>query len=620
MKNIRTILLQKSVVLKFKPNFSGFNGINRISLSDFGTLILMAFIPSFLNAQSTSRVDCSKYWPVPVAGATVNDHLNATSFTFPNNTTYNGITGKYNSPIITASNTINNTVYEAITITLNQDFKASSTANSEVKLTNNCPCIYHGYSTTGKVGLILPDGHDDNGAEPYPNKIVWNSPNIWIRRNNDDGTTHLSPVKNQINYIKVKVLNTNDEASSGQETLTVSWGPTSIMGNAKCGTLINSNNATGHGTLPIGIIQPGESSILTFPFIPQTVNDTDYQYSIQATINESSAPNLDANNYLAGIRDSNKKALKNLTIVNSETKTASVLIGNQQESLNNYNLELLVTDDETGKPIYQEAEVHFKMDSNLYNSWLEGNKQTEQFVNSKNDNEIVVKGNNALLKGLPIGPDFLGSAELDFNYLIDELTDKTNFSYHLVQHDAMTDEIVGGCAFAIEKEIREPFQAEAEGKEVDKFEPVTLSAQDIGEQALYNWYDNDGNLVLQGKDLYIANAVAEKYKLEVISSLDGFKDYTNVEVKLKPSRLISISPNPSHDSKATVYYKINEANSAYIMVTNYYMTPNGTSCNYIVDVNATEKFIDISDYPVGFYKLSLVVDGVIMDIKILSTL
>jgi serine protease len=557
------------------------------------------FILYLVSSAVWSQVDCS----LPT--------IQGTELNFDAN--FNAISGNYNATnYISSIDEISSTNYLAPEIVLNDGFKATSGSSVLISV-ENCPA-------GNSIDLYIKDVNADTGAEPSPSFIIWDSPDIWVRRNNDSGLTHESPVKNQINYIKVRVTNRGNQPSTGQETVTVHWGPNSLMF-GRCGRLLTDTNCFGFGTLTVGVIPAGGSAVLTFPFTPQIVNSTDYQYAIQGSVNTGANFNVGANSsHWSMIQYTRILALKNLNVVDNANRTASILVGSHEESSNSYNLELLVTNDETGKPIYQEAEVRLKMDANLYNSWQQGAMQTERMANTTEDNVKIVTGNNALLKGLTMGTNFIGSVELDFNYLIEELTDKTNYTYHLVQRDAVTNEIVGGCAFAIEKEIRDPFLAEAPDKEVDKFEPVTLSAFDIGEQAVYNWYDSEGNFVAQGKDLYIANAVAEKYKLEVISSIDGYKDYTDVEVSLKPSRLISMSPNPSLDRKTTVYYKINEANSAYIMVTNYYMTPNGMSSNYIVDVNATEKFIDISSYPIGFYKVALVVDGVIMDVKILSTL
>jgi hypothetical protein len=202
---------------------------------------------------------------------------------------------------------------------------------------------------------------------------------------------------------------------------------------------------------------------------------------------------------------------------------------------------------------------------------------------------------------------------LDFNFLTKELTGKSEYVYHVVQKDANTGEIIGGETYVIKKDSRNPFEAIAGNKEVNLNEPITISANDISEPAIYNWYDEQGNLIHQGKDLQIANAIAEKYKLEVISTIDGFKDYKDVEVTLKPSAITNISPNPASNI-VQVSYKLNEVGSAYIMVINNY-GGNGISNNYILDTNNSEININISNYVNGFYTFALVVNGQIVDAK-----
>ena len=150
---------------------------------------------------------------------------------------------------------------------------------------------------------------------------------------------------------------------------------------------------------------------------------------------------------------------------------------------------------------------------------------------------------------------------------------------------------------------------------VDINEPIVINATEISEPAIYNWYDTQGNLIFTGKDLTIATQVATKYKLEVIANVDGFKDYSEVEVIIKPSTINSISPNPASNN-VTITYKLNIVNSAYLMILGSYGT-TGTSNNYILEPNSSETNINISNYPNGFYTVALVCNGQIIDAKTL---
>jgi len=59
---------------------------------------------------------------------------------------------------------------------------------------------------------------------------------------------------------------------------------------------------------------------------------------------------------------------------------------------------------------------------------------------------------------------------------------------------------LGGEKYHITIPSRESFTANAgDDKEISKDEVVALSANEISEDAIYNWYDPSGNLIHTGK-------------------------------------------------------------------------------------------------------------------------
>lgn len=81
----------------------------------------------------------------------------------------------------------------------------------------------------GKVDLMIRDAADDFGEEPYAgNNYDWQSPDIWVRAQNDgklieiDQSADLRSGKKA--YIYVRVTNTGCKTSSGNEKLTLYWG------------------------------------------------------------------------------------------------------------------------------------------------------------------------------------------------------------------------------------------------------------------------------------------------------------------------------------------------------------------------------------------------------------
>lgn len=483
------------------------------------------------------------------------------------------------------------------------------------------------------LDLMVKDGIDDTGVEPNnTTQYLWASTDIWIRNNDDNGLEHQNPEYHPTNpnYAYIKITNKSCVPSNGNEILKFYW--------AKAGTSLawpeswNGNNYFSQGPLmgaPVGqvtipVIQAGQERIVKIPFlIPNPANYNWFQgweqwhFCLLARIESLIDPLTETTDLVANVKNNNSIAWKNITVVDvvENRTTGTIAVGNPFNTPRTFFLEFVIEDLETGKPIFEEAEIGIKMDDVLFNAWERGGKEAQLLDTTLEEKRKIVKGNNVILDNIAFNPNEVGSLTLDFNFLTKELTDKPKFKYHVVQRDAISGNIIGGETYEIKKKTRNIFEAIAPDKEADLNQAITISAEDINEPAIYNWYDNEGNLIYQGKDLQIANAIAEKYRLEVIATTDGYKDYREVEITLKPSTLENISPNPASNN-VVISYKLNGASSAYLMVIGYYGS-NGTSNNYILDTNSSEINLNVSNYPVGFYTIALVVNGEIIDAKTL---
>jgi hypothetical protein len=483
------------------------------------------------------------------------------------------------------------------------------------------------------LDLMVKDGVDDIGNEPNNiTQYMWASTDIWVRNNDDNGLEHQNPEYHPTNpnYAYIRVTNKSCVPSTENEVLKFYW--------AKAGSSLawpeswDGNHYFSQGPLlgaPVGqvtipVLQAGQETIVKVPFlVPNPANYNWFQgweqwhFCLLARIEATTDPLTETSDLYANVQNNNGIAWKNVTIVDVEANvtTGTIAVGNPFNTPRTFFLEFVIEDLETGKPIFEEAEVGVKMDDVLFNAWERGGKEAQLLDPTLEDKRKIVKGNNVILDNIAFNPNEVGSLTLDFNFLTKELTDKPKFKYHVVQRDAISGNIIGGETYEIKKKTRNIFEAIAPDKEADLNQAITISAEDINEPAIYNWYNNEGNLIYQGKDLQIANAIAEKYRLEVIATTDGYKDYREVEVTLKPSTLENISPNPASNN-VIVSYKLNGARSAYLMVIGYYGS-NGTSNNYILDVNSSEANLNVSNYASGFYTVALVVNGEIVDAKTL---
>ncbi len=488
---------------------------------------------------------------------------------------------------------------------------------------------------SASLDLYVKDSPDDIGTEPNNiTQYMWTSNDIWVRNYNDGGLTHQNPDYSSAgnpNYVRVRVINKSCLTSTGNEELNLYWAKASTglsFPNPWFGGITHPITGASMGdpigTLNIPSLQPGEEAILTFPWVVPNPADYDnngdqWHFCLLARIESTNDPMTfyETTNLNDNVRNNNNIAWKNVTVVdvipNNVINPGGVIaITNPFRISKKFFLEFKVDDSERDQPIYEEAEVSLKMDEYLYRKWVEGGSAAELLVRSNEEDRLIVEGNNAILNNLYFDPEEIVTLKVDFNFLADQLTDKTNYIYHVIQRDLETGEIIGGETFLVNKETRESFAADAgEAREVNLNETVTISAKDINEPAIYNWYDSKGNLVYQGKDLQITKAVADKYKLEVISTLDGVKDYDEVEIKLKSGVLENIVPNPAKNN-VNISYKLNGANSAYLAIVSDYAS-YGVSNNYILEPKSEKINIDLSNYPDGVYSVALVINGKIVD-------
>lgn len=486
------------------------------------------------------------------------------------------------------------------------------------------------------LDLLIRDSPEDIGVEPNTvTQHMWTSEDIWIRNIDDNGLEHQNP-KYRIpfgtlvapNFIYVRVINKSCVASLGIETLTVNWAKASTaLGWPENwdGSLQNVGNHPLGGVLPsvtIPILQAGEEAIVKIPWAVPNPDDyldnpDPWHFCLLARIDSSLDPmgSFNANPNIM-VRENNNQAWKNLTVIGlvEDNTYALVMVANPFNTPRTFFLELQKDIDEGGKPIYDEAEVTIKMDQIIYDAWERGGKQAQLIEDKQEEKNKLVKGDHVILDNIMFNANEMGLLTLDFGFLTKELTGKNEFKYHVIQKDATTGEVIGGETFLIKKNTRTTFFADAgDDKEIDENEMVTLSASQINEAALYNWYDSDGTLIYQGKDLTVSADIAKKYKLEIIAEFDGYKDYDEIEVKLKPSLIESLSPNPANN-QIQVVYKLNGVTSAYIMVIGQYGT-NNVSNNYALDVTTSQIIIDISAYSNGYYTVALICDGEIVDAK-----
>ncbi len=499
------------------------------------------------------------------------------------------------------------------------------------------------YASRSGVDLYLQDRPWDMANEPNNVDYAWMSEDIWVR-NQADGFTvkeHQNPEFQTGSpvYVYVRVRNNGCEPSLGTEYLTLNWAKAAtdlIWPNAWDGTTKIGQNGPIAGE-PIDVkliptIEPGSSEIIEFEWT--SPNPTDYtginpepwHFCLLARVEATNDPmaQQEISNLNSNVVNNNNIGWKNVTIVNDvpgivdeEVLPGGVIaIGNMNEGRETFDFEF-VTHDFENALIYEEAEVKLTLDETTWQIWMDGGNQAENIeIFDEQKRQLLVTNNSAWLKNLSFESHERSTIHVSFNFLTEEVTEHSEFDYFVVQRQ--TDgSIIGGENYHIIKTNPERDNFLASGgsdKNISKTDSIELVASSIGEPAIYNWYNSEGDLIYTGMSIMVSPEITEKYKLEVIAIEDGYKDYDEVTVNVKQHEIKSISPNPASNT-ATLVYRIENAVSAYLQLTTPYGT---TSNNYILDLNQNQIVLDLSSYPIGNYSVILVVDGVLVDTKSLS--
>ena len=494
------------------------------------------------------------------------------------------------------------------------------------------------------LDLAMQDSKKDYFEEPNTNTpVFWYSEDIWTR-NQDDGILikeHENPEydPNNPSYVYVRVTNSSCVVNSGTEELKLYWSKANTAlawPDHWDGSLYITDPVTGQnilmgdevGTLTIPPLNPGESTVLKFEWnVPNpedyvNINSNPWHFCLLGRIVTPEDPmtTTETADLAANILNNNNIVLKNTTVVDIIADVQDpvpvggvVMVGNPTTQQKTYALEFNPPPNEFGKAIYDEAEVTATLDTVLYSAWDTGGK-TLQSAEEIKPKVIQLNDSTATIGNITLNPGEMGTVYVAFNFLSKELTEKRRFTYHLMQKDTQTNTVIGGETFEIRKQFNTSLTAYAgNDKEVNKNESITISANDIGESVTYNWYDPQGNLIYTGTDLTITPQMTQTYKLEVVSDIDGLKDYDEVTITVNPYYIDTLVPNPAI-SQVTVNYEIAGSTSAYLMVVN---TNTGSSDNYILDTTTTSATIDVSTYTTGLYNIVLVCDGATQNAKTL---
>ena len=261
---------------------------------------------------------------------------------------------------------------------------------------------------SASLDLFIRDTENDLGLEPdTTSPILWDSPDIFVRNLEDFDPiypTYYSETPYYSfpfpNYVYVRVHNKSCFSSLGTEQVKLYYSlPTTTSQNTS--TFRSSfMPITGYQTVLIGTqtvpaIAGGGDVVIKFnwdfpdPFGITACTDNTFNTSLWAKIIAVNDPNnvAETSNMYNNIKNNNNIAGKHVipisypSLISTNPNTSNSLsVGNPFNEIRNFRIEMIKEDTETGKNIYDEAEIKFKMDEILYNAWLRGGQIAQKIV------------------------------------------------------------------------------------------------------------------------------------------------------------------------------------------------------------------------------------------------
>ena len=494
-------------------------------------------------------------------------------------------------------------------------------------------------------GLVAPadlyvrDSVGDIGDEPSNASRLWASPDIWIE---DMAGNRVNPYGDDDYNVCVRIHNRSDNASLGNERLLLNW--------AKAGIDLNwSGSWTGEEfficngkKVPKGGYV-GDKDGVVIPSIPAHSNyvikikwhvpkPEDYKgcdttldkelwhFCLLARIHDGH-PILHENESSESVkdlvRDNNNVAWRNVTILEGKQNRGAVSVGNPFKEPRSFSLLYTLFKNEKGELLNKYADVYLNMSSNLFELWQKSDFAGKGFK-VVDKNKILLTEPTATIERLVLQPEELYLLEAEVNFFTQENPENNEFVFDIAEYvddEKGGKELIGGETYiAIRNPERDSyFKAKAvDDKTILPAEPVSFRAEPISEDAVYTWFDQKGDTVAHGLSLTVTLTSTQHYKLEVVATADGFKDYDSVRATVRNGAIVSLSPNPT-DNQLTITYRLAAGiTNATIEISD---VQNLSVQSYPVTAAATAKTVSLVGLTAGTYVVKLIINGETVDTR-----
>jgi len=296
---------------------------------------------------------------------------------------------------------------------------------------------------------------------------IWESPDLWVRRQDDNGTVPQHPeyFTSNPNYVYVRIRNVGCQpAPSGAGNVKVYWTKASTGENwkydwdgtthvgASSGGVIPAGGMLPSGPKPTPALQPGQSAILKFPWYPTRPQDfygspTSVDVCLLSRIEQSglyfgmTIPELINTSVTPNVKNNNNIVTRNLLVTDLHAGNTIPLnrwidIVNAEPARRTFNIELI-----NNRTIHPQLSGDFSVIGRvrvhlgpLYDRWIQGGGQGTYTALEPNTKSIIFNGVDPLrLENVLLNAGERFNVKLEFIIDNDYALTGNSFLFHLRQ-------------------------------------------------------------------------------------------------------------------------------------------------------------------------------------------
>jgi len=490
------------------------------------------------------------------------------------------------------------------------------------------------------IDLLVRDDKQDNGKQPNPASIQWNSPDIWLTNDLQNYTPLTNSQLDNLYYcyVAVRIKNIGCVASTGNEKLHIYWKKSSINSMWKSswltGTPILGNPQIGGEITPtqginvLPLLQPNNSVILLeswyFPDYIRQYNESINPFfsTLKARPNWGFAllARVDDGNYTDGLnektlatttfaKNSNNVAVSNGSLLLFSNDYSNLMYLDASDLQNNASIgfnQILIKDQ---YKLSDFAEVYALLSNDLMGKL---NKTQSKGIKIADSNRVLLASENSELVFNSLDRDngvyFIGT---EVNFIADKMPELNEFNLDFTLKTDGAD--VETMRYTAVRDADVYFKAHAEAsktKIVRGKEEATLTSNTIPDEATYTWLDEGKNIIGDGTQFTVSPAVGQNYTIEIQKEYDGFKSYGEVEVIVVDGIIKSLSPNPAQNNVTVNYLLADDVTNATIQIANIF---GNVQVSLPLSTTQEQQDISLLGLVSGNYIVQLVINGFVVD-------